>query len=116
MPRVIRKDLIAEISNKTGVKHQDVSRIVDAFLEGLVDHLGQGKVVALRDFGTFDLRVSRRKIGRNPKRPDVPIVIPDRHVIRFRPGGKLETLVASVPVQTGGLNHNHSGNHDHADA
>ena len=116
MARVIRKDLIAEISNKTGVKHQDVARIVDAFLDGLVDHLGQGEVVALRDFGTFDLRVSRRKIGRNPKRPDVPIIIPDRHVLRFRPGGKLETLVSSVPVQAGGLNHNHSDNHNHADA
>ena len=43
MARVIRKDLIAEISDKTGVKHQDVARIVDAFLDGLVDHLGQGR-------------------------------------------------------------------------
>ncbi len=116
MARVIRKDLIAEISNKTGAKHQDVARILDAFLDGLVDHLGQGKVVALRDFGTFDLRVSRRKIGRNPKRPDVPIVIPDRHVLRFRPGGKLEALVSSVPIQTGGLNHNHSSLPEQAEA
>lgn len=99
MDRVIRKELIVEISNKTGVKHQEVSHIIESFLDGIVDHLGQGKVVALRDFGTFDLRVSRRKIGRNPKRPEVSIVIPDRHVIRFRPGGKLEQLVSSVPVQ-----------------
>jgi hypothetical protein len=59
--------------------------------------------------------VSRRKIGRNPKRPDVPIVIPDRHVVRFRPGGKLETLVAAVPVPANGSGHDPSGDPDHAD-
>jgi nucleoid DNA-binding protein len=90
------------------MKHQDVSKILEAFLDSLVDHLGQGKVVALRDFGTFDLRVFRQKVGRNPKRPDVPIIIPDRHVIRFRPGGKLEALVASVPVAEGEQNHEHA--------
>lgn len=116
MARVIRKELIAEVSNKTGAKHQDVSKIIDAFLDRLVDHLGQGKVVALRDFGTFDLRVSRRKIGRNPKRPDVPIIIPDRHVIRFRPGGKLEALVSAVPVRAGALDEDDDSSADQEDA
>ncbi len=99
MSRVIKKDLIAEISNKTGIKSQNVAAIVESFLDGIVTHLSQGSIVALREFGTFDIRVSRRKVGRNPKQPEKPIVIPDRHVVRFRPSGHLETSVGDLPVE-----------------
>ncbi|MBL9129577.1 MAG: HU family DNA-binding protein [Verrucomicrobiaceae bacterium] len=98
MSRVIRRDLIVEVSNKTGIKHQDVATVIDTLLESIMTHLGQGHDVALREFGTFDLRVSRRKIGRNPKQPKVTIHIPDKHVIRFKPGAKLEEMAAAVPV------------------
>lgn len=98
MLRVAKKDLIIEISDKTGMKHEDVSRVVEGFLGGIAKHLGQGHSVALREFGTFELRVSRRKVGRNPKQPDVTIHIPDRTVVRFRPGQSLEESVAAVPL------------------
>ena len=98
MARVIKKELIVEVSNKTGLKHSDVSLVIEEFLATITNHLGDGRAVALRDFGTLDLRVSRRKLGRNPRRPETPIHIPDKHVVRFKPGGKLETLVASVPI------------------
>ncbi|MBE7498122.1 MAG: HU family DNA-binding protein [Verrucomicrobiaceae bacterium] len=108
MPRTIRKDLIIEVCDKTGIKQQDVACVVDAFLESVMTHLGQGDDVALREFGTFELRVSRRKIGRNPKQPEITIHIPDKHVVRFKPGSKLEQLAAAVPVVALGLNHNHA--------
>ena len=98
MGRVIKKELIVEVSDKTGIKHSDVSAVIEEFLKAVTTHLGEGRAVALRDFGTIDLRVSRRKLGRNPRRPETPIYIPDKHVVRFKPGGKLETLVASVPI------------------
>lgn len=98
MSRVIKKDLIAEISNKTGLKTADVALVVESFLEQTAAHLSRGCVVALREFGTFDIRISRRKVGRNPKQPEIPIQIPDRHIVRFRPSGQLEDVVASIPV------------------
>jgi DNA-binding protein HU-beta/integration host factor subunit alpha len=55
--------------------------------------------VALREFGTFDLRVSSAKVGRNPKEPSVAIQIPARNTVRFRPGGKLENNLAALPVK-----------------
>lgn len=99
MSRIIKKDLITEVSNKTGIKCQNVAIIVESFLDGIVTHLSKGSIVALREFGTFDIRVSRRKVGRNPKEPETPIMIPDRHVVRFRPSGHLEASVGDLPVQ-----------------
>lgn len=98
MPRLVKKDFIIEISNKTGLTHQDVSTVLESFLDGVMDHLGSGNAVALRDFGTFDLRVSRRKLGRNPRQPEKTIPIPDKHIVRFRPSGKFEEVAAAVPV------------------
>lgn len=98
MSRIIKKDLISEVSNKTGFKTQDVANVVEAFLAEVVSQLSKGSIVALREFGTFDIRVSRRKVGRNPKQPETPIVIPDRHIVRFRPSGQLESSVAALPV------------------
>lgn len=98
MSRVIKKDLIVEVSNKTGVKAQDVNLVVEAFMKEVAAQLSKGSIVALREFGTFDIRVSRRKVGRNPKQPEVAIPIPDRHIIRFRPSGQLEASVAALPV------------------
>ena len=98
MARVIKKELIVEVSNKTGLKHSEVTVVIEEFLSAITNHLGAGHAVALRDFGTLELRVSRRKLGRNPRRPETPIHIPDKNVVRFRPGGKLERLVASVPI------------------
>jgi nucleoid DNA-binding protein len=100
MSRVIKKDLISQVSNKTGLKTQDVTLVIESFLDEVASHLGRGTIVALREFGTFDIRVSREKIGRNPKEPTVPIHIPARNNVRFRPGDKLESSVASLPVQS----------------
>ena len=99
MSRVIKKDLISKVSNKTGLKTQDVTLVIESFLDEVATQLGRGTIVALREFGTFDIRVSSAKVGRNPKEPSVAIQIPARNTVRFRPGGKLETTLAALPVK-----------------
>jgi nucleoid DNA-binding protein len=99
MSRVIKKDLISQVSNKTGLKTQEVTLVVESFLDEVATNLGRGSVVALREFGTFDIRVSSVKVGRNPKQPSVPIHIPARNTVRFRPGGRLENTLAALPVK-----------------
>ena len=98
MSRITKKDLIAHVSNSTGITHKDVAEVIDAFLDAVSKQLSDGREIALRDFGTLGLRVSRRSVGRNPLQPDVPIAIPDRMVVRFQPGNKLREAVAKLPV------------------
>lgn len=98
MDRVIKKDLIVEVSDITGIKHQDVELVIESFLERITEYLGNGGTIAIREFGTFDLRVARGKPGRNPKRPETPIMIPERYVARFRPAGKMKKRISEIPV------------------
>ena len=105
MATVTKKELITEISDKTGIKYADVALVLEAFMETAVNHLAAGDEITLRTFGTFDLRVAKGKLGRNPKMPQSEVMIPDRCVVRFRPSKELRSRAAIVPVhQVNGAN------------
>lgn len=99
MPTITKKELITEISDTSGLKHADVQVMLESFMELVVKHLAAGDEITLRTFGTFDLRVAKGKIGRNPKQPNSEVVIPDRCVVRFRPSKELKDSAAAIPIQ-----------------
>lgn len=99
MTTITKKELVAELSDLTGTKHAETLKFVETFMELVSDHLAAGHEITLRTFGTFDLRVAKGKIGRNPKMPNSEVMIPDRHVVRFRPSRELKIKAASVPVR-----------------
>jgi len=58
--------------------------------------------VTLRRFGTFEVRVSKAKVGRNPNKPGSEMRIPPRSVVRFKPGNELKLQVAGVLTKING--------------
>lgn len=99
MATITKKELVTELSDVTGAKHTDSLAMVEAFMELVSKHLAQGDEITLRTFGTFDLRIARGKIGRNPKQPNSEVMIPDRCVVRFKPSKELKSKVAALSVQ-----------------
>jgi len=99
MASVTKRELVNDLSNETGMKQNDVSQLVDAFIELVGKKLEEGNHVTFRTFGTFELRVARSKIGRNPNKPGSKVRIPDRCVVRFKPGRELKNRVASLPPE-----------------
>lgn len=98
MATFTKRDLVNELSNSLGLRHQDVTALVEGFIEQVGSALERGDDVTLRTFGTFELRKAKSKIGRNPKKPDSTMVIPERYVVRFKPGMELKQRVARLPV------------------
>jgi len=99
MSTITKKELVTEISDASGLKHADVQVMLESFMDLVVKHLAAGDEITLRTFGTFDLRVAKGKIGRNPKQPNSEVVIPDRCVVRFRPSKELKDRAAAIPIQ-----------------
>jgi nucleoid DNA-binding protein len=99
MATVTKRELITDLSNQTGFKQQDVARLVDGFIDLLGKRLGEGKDVTFRTFGTFEIRVAKAKIGRNPNNPGNEVRIPDRCVVRFKPGRELKSGIAALPPE-----------------
>lgn len=99
MATITKKELVTELSDITGAKHSETLVMIEGFMELVSKHLAAGDEITLRTFGTFDLRVARGKIGRNPKQPNSEVMIPDRCVVRFKPSKELKSKVAAVSVQ-----------------
>lgn len=64
----------------------------------IIECLGNGERLEFRDFGVFEVVERKQKIGRNPKKADVPIVIPARQVVKFTTGKKLDELLKKFKV------------------
>lgn len=85
-----KKNLVQQVSQRTGEHPNKVHDIIQAFLEAVTDQLTQGNRLEFRDFGVFEVVVRKQKIGRNPKHAEVAIVIPERKVVKFTPGKKMK--------------------------
>ena len=66
------------------------------FLDNITSHLAQNNEVVLRNFGTFEVRVAKAKIGRNPNNPEKDVPIPARAIVKFKPGKELKVKVATL--------------------
>ena len=99
MATITKREIVSDLSDQTGLNQSEVAQLVDAFIELVGKRLAEGNDVTFRTFGTFEVRVSKAKIGRNPNKPDAEVRIPDRCTVRFKPGRELKSSVASLPPE-----------------
>ena len=90
---VTKKDLVNQISQEKNIHPNEVRHIIQAFLDKMMDSLAQGDRLEFREFGIFDVVRRKQKIGRNPKKASVAIVIPSRNAVKFTPGKKMRKMV-----------------------
>lgn len=88
--------LIQEMSKKTDMPKKDVEKALNAFLECIESSLINGEKVQLVGFGTFDVKRRDPRPGRNPKKPEVEIMIPAANVPFFKPGKYLKESLNSA--------------------
>jgi nucleoid DNA-binding protein len=94
-----KKDLVLRIAKATKVPQYEVAKIVQMFLDGVSEELIMGGNLEFRNFGIFELVKRKSRIGRNPRKADIAIEIPERVVVKFRPGKTLKAKVAKISPQ-----------------
>ena len=90
---------MVRISNETGLTQQQVYDVVQGTLDAVTSDLAQGHTVVMRNFGTFEVRQTKAKVGRNPRNPGVDVPIPPRATVRFKPGKEMKEKVAPILPQ-----------------
>lgn len=97
-----KRDLVVRISDKTGLPQQDVLKVIQLTLDYISEALAKGETVELRNFGVFEVRVRKARVGRNPNAPETDIRIPPRAVVKFKPGKEMreEVLKLTPPEST----------------
>lgn len=101
MPNITKRELVLRITDKLGlrgveIRQQEVQLVVQSFIDEITDSLAQGDSVVLRNFGSFEVKEMRAKIGRNPKNPSKNVPIPARAVVKFKVGKEMKEKVASM--------------------
>jgi nucleoid DNA-binding protein len=78
------------------MNQRDVSDVVQRTLDHIVNELGAGRGVELRNFGVFTLKKRRSRVGRNPNDPSNEVPIPERIVVKFKPGKVMRDKVGKL--------------------
>ena len=96
MATITKRDLVVRISNETGMTQQQVFSVIQHFIEDITSSLAHNDDVVLRNFGAFQVRKTKPKVGRNPNRPEAAVPIPARAIVKFKPGKELKERVAKL--------------------
>ncbi len=83
-----KADLIAKISEDTGITKQQANAALDSFTEAVTKTLKGGGRVTLLGFGTFMVSKRKARKGRNPQ-TGAEIKIKAKTVARFKAGKEL---------------------------
>ncbi|MCO6477892.1 MAG: integration host factor subunit beta [Phaeodactylibacter sp.] len=79
-----KADLVAAISEKTGVPKVDVLVTLETFFKEVKGSLADGENVYIRGFGSFVIKKRAKKIGRHIKK-NIAIEIPEHYIPAFKP-------------------------------
>ena len=91
-----KRDLVISISEETGIVQQQVLKVVQRTLDHISNSVAKGTTVELRNFGVFEVKVRKARIGRNPNQPKTDVPIPRRAVVKFKPGKEMREAVLKL--------------------
>jgi len=85
MATITKKELIDRIADKTGNKRIVVKRIIQSFLDEIIEELGRGNRLEFRDFGVFESRMRAERVAQNPKTLE-RVHVPAKRTVKFKVG------------------------------
>ena len=85
MSTVTKKELIDRIAEKADLRRVLVKRVVQEFLDEIIDELGDGNRLEFRDFGVFESKVRAARVAQNPKTLE-RVQVPSKRTVKFKVG------------------------------
>ena len=91
-----KRDLVVRISEETGLIQTQVFDVVQKTLDYISEALAKGDKVELRNFGVFEVKIRKARVGRNPNKPEADVPIPARSMVKFKMGKEMRTEVLKL--------------------
>src|SRR5215208_3063151 len=95
MATITKKELIDRIADGTGGRRVQVKRIVQQFLDEVVNELGKGNRLEFRDFGVFETKIRKARKAQNPKTLE-PVEVPEKRTVKFKVGRLMKQRLAEL--------------------
>jgi integration host factor subunit beta len=85
MATITKKELIDRIADSSGGRRVQVKKVVQQFLDEIVNELGKGNRLEFRDFGVFETKIRKARKAQNPKTLE-PVAVPEKRTVKFKVG------------------------------
>ncbi len=95
---ITKKDLIDRIAEEHGLKRVLVKKIIQSFLDDIVEELSQGNRIEFRDFGVFESKIRAPRQAQNPKTME-KVPVPAKRTVKFKVGRVMRDRLLAVPCQ-----------------
>ena len=91
-----KRDLVVRVARQANMKQSDVMDIIQLTLDTITEELAEGHNIEFRNFGVFEVLTRKARVGRNPNSPKQTVKIPERAVVKFKPGKEMRKLVVKI--------------------
>ena len=119
MATITKKELIDRIADSSGGRRVQVKKVVQQFLDEIVNELGKGNRLEFRDFGVFETKVRKARKAQNPKTLE-PVAVPEKRTVKFKVGRLMKQKLgdmtgAAVDEEAGDVAEMNETEHDEED-
>ena len=87
MATITKKELIDRIADGTGHRRVQVKKVIQQFLDEVVNELGKGNRLEFRDFGVFETKL-RKTLE--------PVEVPEKRTVKFKVGRLMKQRLAQL--------------------
>jgi len=91
-----KRDMVEKIAKETSLNQSIVTTVFQHALDQIAEELSKGHTVELRNFGVFQVTTRKARVGRNPNKPEIEVIIPARTVIKFKTGKNLAKKIKKI--------------------
>src|SRR6202050_4749425 len=95
MATITKKELIDRIADSADERRVQVKRVVQQFLDKIVNELGKGNRLEFRDFGVFESKLRKARRAQNPKTLQ-PVAVPEKRTVKFKVGRLMKQKLAEL--------------------
>ena len=85
MHTVTKKELVDRIADKVGCKRVLVKKVIQSFLDEVINELAGGSRLEFRDFGVFETKHRAARTAQNPKTLQ-RVQVPPKRTVKFKIG------------------------------
>src|SRR6266536_1792812 len=95
MATITKKELIDRIADGTGHRRVQVKKVVQQFLDEIINELGKGNRLEFRDFGVFETKIRKARKAQNPKTLE-PVDVLEKRTVKFKVGRLMKARLAEM--------------------
>jgi integration host factor subunit beta len=100
MATITKKELVDRIADelnhdrpRSQVKRVQVKRVVQKFLDMIIDELAEGNRLEFREFGVFESKLRAARLAQNPKTLE-RVRVPSKRSVKFKVGRMMKEKMA----------------------